>query len=238
MIAASLACADHPLATAFWRFNVAIAELVHPTRRPALLPQAWQRWSAGQGSQMREPALDDQAQRSVHRHWSAGLLRDMRLSAVTTFDDPRLPLAMAEQALFDRLLVSAGATLLGPSIRRLILRTEVAAVEAQLGPEVMQFLRRDALRLWPGTDDESPSALPPDAAAAASRQGAALLATAFKGAPAAIGRRAILRLPAEAVLAGPELPPRLSDPSAALQLSRSTLQVLAPQWLSLFPAPR
>lgn len=219
MTAASLTSPDHPLASAFWRFNVGLAELVHPTRRPALQPL-------------------DMTQRALRRHWSARLLREMRLSPVTTVDDPRLPLAMADPPLFDRLLVSAGATLLGPAIRRLILRSAVAVVEAQLGPEVMQFLRRDAFRLWPGTDDQSRSAVPPDAVAAARRLGAAVLAMAFEGAPEAIACRARLRLPAEPGLAGVELPSALSAPATALQLSRSILQALDPQWLSLFPAPR
>lgn len=238
MTAATLATPDHPLAAAFWQFNVAPSRLVHPSRHAALLPLGWQRWWAAGQRASEDAGAAESMRRVLHRHWSAALLQQFQLGVVKTTDDPHLPLALAGPALFDRLLLSVGAALFGPAIRRVILRSEVRAIEAQLGPELMNLLRREAADLWPGKDESQQVSLPPDTAMASRRLGAAVLAAAFEGAPAAIAARAQLRLPAEADLASAELPPALAVPAAALQFGRSILQVLDPQWLSLFPAPR
>lgn len=238
MGASSLSRPEDPLPRALWQFNLAPSTLVHASRRAALLPTAWQAWWERHPHGFDEPESEEGLPTAFHRHWSAALLKQRRLGMVTTLDDPRLPLALAGPALFERLLASVGGALLGPAIRRIVLRSEVARIESQLGPDLMQFVRREAAALWPGNQSEAQAQLASDLRTAAHRLGAGALACAFTGAPAPVGARAQLRLPAEADLASAELPRALAAPEAALQFVRSTLQALDPQWLSLFPAPR
>ncbi len=125
--------------------------------------------------------------------------------------------------------------LIGPALRRVVLRHEVSALEQQLGPDGMHWARRMGPRLWPGDAGSARQALPQDLAAAAARLGAALVGRAFDGASPDIARRAALRLPEGADLWLGDLPATL-DSNVALRLARSVLEELDPEWLSLFPA--
>jgi hypothetical protein len=212
----------HPLAGLLLRFNLEPAWLFHPSRQ-----SEWQTES--------EQALPRGA--SLARHMSGALLRQLGLARVDGLDDPALPLFMAQAPLFERLTLCCGLVVLGPSLRRVIARAEVLALQAQLGEAGLHFART-AVRLW---DAPVPAAVEPASSAVyeqALGAGAAVLWLAAVSAAEPVRQRAHLRLPLDAQDAVVELPHPLERPANALALARSVLAELDPAWLSSFPAPR
>lgn len=213
---------SHPLAGMLLRFNLEPAWLFHPSRQ-----SEWQDESA--------QALP--AAGTLARHVSGALLRRLGLARVEGLDDSALPLFMAPAPLFERLTLCCGLVVLGPSLRRVIARPEVLALQAQLGQDGLRFARA-AVRLW---DAAAPAAVVPTANAVraqALHAGAALLWLAATTAAEPVAQRARLRLPLDAQDAVIDLPHPLERPANALALARSVLEELEPAWLSSFPAPR
>ena len=212
---------QHPLAGPFLAFDQLPSRLLHRSQRAALLSSQAD-WQLGETL----PHL--------HRHWSAELKESASLASVTELDDPALPLAMAPQSAFDRLLMMLGAVLAGQRLRRVIQRDEVSVLRAQIGDEALDLARRQAPSFHAGLDEGLDWPLA-DAAEQVRALGAAALAKVFAAAAASVGRRGALRLPVDSQELSRRLP---LDADAALRLSRSLLQRVDPQWLSLFPATR
>ncbi|MES2480736.1 MAG: SctK family type III secretion system sorting platform protein [Pseudomonadota bacterium] len=212
----------HPLAGMLLRFNLEPAWLFHPSRQAEWQPEGAQALPAAG---------------SLARHVSGALLRRLGLARVERLDDPALPLFMAPAPLFERLTLCCGLVVLGPSLRRVIARAEVLALQAQLGEDGLRFARA-AARLW---DAAGPVSMEPAANGVyeqALRSGAALLWLAAASAAEPVAQRALLRLPVDAQDAVIDLPHPLERPANALALARSVLDELEPAWLSSFPAPR
>lgn len=204
------------------RFNLEPAWLFHPSR-------------AGEWQAQGADALPQGG--TLGRHVSASLLRRLGLARVEGLDDPALPLFMAPAPLFDRLTLCCGLVVLGPSLRRVISRPEVLALQAQLGEAGLRFART-AVRLW---DAPTHVAFEPAANGVheqALRAGAALLWLAAATAAEPVAQRARLRLPLEAQDAVIDLPHPLERPANALALALSVLDELEPAWLSSFPTHR
>lgn len=192
---------------------------------------------------------------TLHRHVSGALLRDpaLDLGWIAGLDDPALPLCLAPPPLFEALQRRAGLVLLGPAIRQVIVRSELARIEQRLGAPALDFVRQQAPRLWAGL--VAPARLAPaEVEAQVMRWGAALLARALDVATPPVARRGRLRLaPAEGspsgsmlpeielpatVLPATVLPENVLGAPQALSLARALLQELDPPWFSHFPALR
>ena len=205
-----------------------------------LLPSRWahpQRLAEWIGSAWRRPC-DAAGERRLHRHLSASFLRATVPGVVQSGDeDPLLPVVLADEATLDQLVLHCGLVVLGPAIRRVILRDEVKDLLASLGTDALSFARQEAADLaaaeaatWPAL----PLA-PSRAHAQAVDLGGVLLAQALRRATGPVAARALLRLPPSALEDDQSLPPTLCDPQIAARLALATLHHLDPAWLALFP---
>ncbi len=226
------------LARAMLEANALPSSLAHPARL-----EAWGGAGTGLWPRLREVlgrlAADTRVagEGILHRHVSAALLRDpaLGLGWIDSPEDPALALCAAPAHLFDSLQRHAGLVLLGPAIRQVIARAELAALEMQLGPGSLEFVRRQAPRLWAGGGGAP--ALRVEAATVSEqtlRWGAEVLARAFEAASPPVTRRGHLRLPPQ--VGREPLPAGLDEPHQALALARALLHELDAPWLSLFPA--
>lgn len=175
--------------------------------------------------------------RRLHRQASAEFLRDRNPGIISTLDDPLLPLFMAEQSTFDRLLRYCGLLVLGLAIRRVIVRDEVQALQAELEPLELVFARKVAPGLWIGGAPprcEAPLAFT-ELGGQVAAAGAGLLFLAAQAASAPVAQRALLRLPGHAKDDVLGLPESLADRQVAAKLALSVLEYLDAPWLSAFP---
>lgn len=221
---------DHPLAEDLLRFNLLAADLMHPSRLAQVLPEPVGGWMA-------DPDTSPLEASCLQRHAASDLLQRLALPLVDSLDHAVLPVAMAPPELFERLVQCCGLALLGPAIRRVITRADVAQLESSLQPWGLDFARRSAPRCWPGT--EAAVALAPEQAdGQAGELGAAVLEMAFDHAPPAVAQRARLRLPPPAQSAREHVEAALggADAMAASDLALRVLQELDSSWLSSFPA--
>ena len=216
---------EHPQSLALLRFNLNPSRLVHRSQADALLP-------AGLLACWPDPvmALDDPR---LHRHWSGALVTDYGLLPPEALDEAGVVLGATPEPLFGQLALYCGLALLAPDVRRVITRTEVAALEAQLGSRGLAFARHGTLRLWGATQ-----AAVPLAAGSAARQacqlGATVLDFALDAASAPVAARARLRLPADARRARDDVAIAVADAARAQALALDVLQELDPTWLSSF----
>jgi len=217
--APSLLPLRHPLAGPFLAFCLLPSLSLHATQAAAWVPAT----------------VLEQATRlpTLHRHWSAAMIRAGEFEPVPSLDDPALPLAMLPAERFDRFALVAGAMLAGQFIRRCIARADVEALQTQLGDAVLDFTRRRAAAIHPGLDSLAwrSDAIAEDTAAL----GNTLIGSAFDAASPAVRQRGLLRLPVATPQHARELP---LSPAESLRISLSLLQEIEPEWLSLFPATR
>lgn len=219
---------DHPLAQDLLRFNLQPTRLMHPSRWTQFLPASVCEWLA-------DPAAAPVDEADLHRHAASDLLERLQLPPVDSLDDPVLALAMAPPSLFERLTLCCGMTLLGPAIRRVITRDEVAVLEERLQPWGLAFSRRAALRCWDG--ELGVATLTPERAdEQATALGSAVLDCVFEHAPPAVAERARMRLPVADAQARADVEMALGEPGRAPALALSVLQELDSTWLSSFPA--
>lgn len=223
--------------------------MASPAGQPAgaLLPSLLAQWSlcpaVGAHPHWQEalppgwPAADVPAARLL-RFQSARLLAQIPPwgdgDRATFATHPLLPIALAPQPLWDRLLTHAGLVLLGPGLRRLIRKDQVQQVVAALGGEALAFVRSPVAQALAPRDG-----LPLEGAALPTQVrslGQACLHAALRTAPAPLQARMALRLPpADAAFA---LPPDTVPGGDATRWLRSLLDHLDPAWLSSFPDPR
>lgn len=209
-----LAWLDQPVAQAMLAFNFLPTVSCHPSQRAPWLPPS------------------SRETRYLHRQASGALLGGLGL--VEDLEDPALPVFMAEEDTFERLLTYAGLMLLSPSIRQVIVRDEIQALQAAFGVRGLAFARRMAPALWPDPAG-SPLPLSGDVRAQALMLGSAFLYRVAEQASAPVFHRAVLRLPVDAQQCTASLPEEPIDAAVALEAVRAILQELDPQWLSLFP---
>ena len=209
---------QQPLAGAFLAFCLLPSLTLHASQAIARVPEA----VLAQAASL--PTL--------HRHWSAELIRVEQLQPVLDLADQALPLAMLPGERLEHLVLMAGATLAGQTLRHCIVRDEVQAVQAQLGDALLSFVQQRAQELHPGLAVDF-SFRSEGLVSELNAMGSGLLAAALLEASPGVGRRGLLRLPISAPQQGEHLSITSSE---ALRLSLALLQELDPQWLSLFPA--
>ncbi len=222
---------EHPQSQALLRFNLNPSRLVHPSRVQALLPPGLLACWPDPGQALEDPRL--------HRHWSGALVAEHGLLPPESIDEAGLVLGALPQPLFGPLAMYCGLALLAPEIRRVITRTDVAALEAQVGPRGLAFARRGARGFWGAM--RSPVALAAgEVAVPAMHLGAAVLDLAWTGASVSVAGRARLRLPAGALDVHDEARSAVVDAvegeDRARALALAVLQELEPTWLSSFHA--
>ncbi len=206
-------------------FNLLPSRWFHPQRCVALWPSD-------------SPCGHDaNAMRRFHRHVSASFLRQPKPGYVQRLDDPLLPVFLADDALFERLLCHVGLVVLGPAIRRVIEQDEVRLLREQISEDRLTFARREARSLWtadpPLLDGEE---LAIDTVEPQMRSlGAALLLMAALAASEPVSARGLWRLSSSAQEDCLRLPASLCDREVASALTLSTLSRLDPVWLSVFP---
>ncbi len=216
---------EHPQSQALLRFNLNPSRLVHRSRVETLLPPGLLACWPDPGQ-----ALDDAR---LHRHWSGALVAEHGLLPPDAIDEPGLVVGALPAPLFQQLAMYCGLALLAPEIRRVITRTEVAALEAQVGSRGLAFARHGAPACWGAT--QSPVALAAgEVAGQAGNLGAAVLDLAWAGASAPVAARARLRLPAAAMAMRDEVAAAVADDERAQALALAVLQELDPTWLSSF----
>lgn len=218
-----------PVLPRLLQFNVLPSLLLHPAQAERLAPPEGLAHPAAQ-----QPGV----LAALHRRWSARLLQQLGAAAAPVLDlaEPALPLATAEPGVLHRLARELGIALLGPQLRRVILRGEVLALRQQLGDDGMRWALGGAARLHPGLPDGA-DWLAHSGDQAADLLGAGLLAQAWSDAPAPLRLRAGWRLTPQAA----EAPWRAAsglDPAGARALCLQHLGQTEPTWLSCFPATR
>ena len=208
----------HPRAEALLRFDMLPSTWLHPSRAGGLVPAALEGLAA------------------LHRHLSAALRREFSLQAVTGFDDPTLPIALLPDDRLARLAFFAGIALLRTQVRQAIAREPVAHLREQLGAEALDFAHpsHDGFELTFMEEVLQPEA----ARTQCERWGYAWLAQVFEAAESGVGRRALLRLPADTEAGRERLAEAGLAPAQALAMARGLMQQLEPTWLSSFPAAR
>ncbi|MFY8104516.1 MAG: SctK family type III secretion system sorting platform protein [Ramlibacter sp.] len=204
-----------------------------------LLPSRWahrQRLDAWARPALQRPC-DAADERRLHRHLSASFLRSAQPGVVPSLEDPLLPVFLVDEATLDQLAIHCGLVILGPAIRRVILRDEVKVLLASIGEQGLSFARQEAVVLggaqaggWPVLP-----LVPSRAHTQAAALGQALLVGASRGASPPVAARALLRLPQSAADEPESLPPDLLEPQHAARLALATLGHLDPAWRSLFP---
>ncbi len=219
---------DSSLAQPMLRFACLPSLGLHPSRVQAFAPPAAQ----GLLAQL-IPETPSWAR--LHRHWSAALAQSLGLEPVNDLADPALALALSPQPLWNQVQLLGGAVLAGPRIRRTIARSQVQALQAQLGGQVLAFARGPAAALHTGWDAslalDFEQLLPVSLA-----WGEALQARALDAATPAVAQRGRLRLPASAIELAASTQFSAIAPSQALALLRSLTEMTDPAWLSSFLA--
>ncbi len=176
----------------------------------------------------------------IQRHLSSWILRSLREDESYTdrLVDPALPVFMPPRALFERLILHCGLSVLSPFIRRIITREEIQALRAELSVDAWNFIHSERSRLWlPGPADGLELQFGQVHAQANQLGGEVLFCAAVMASPA-VASRARLRLSRSIDLQSLKLPATLRAAEAALSLSRGALQVLDPEWIALFPDSR
>jgi len=223
---------DRPLASAFLRFNLLPNSLAHESQQAAA-DAISETHGAFPGS---GPAIVLESSRLL-RHASAQLLRSLSENElyVQGLSDPALPVFMAPTQCFERLTIFCGLVVLSLPIRRVIVREERERLRAELSQEELAFARLRAPLHW--ADDTAGACLMSQGAVReqALRLGQVLLVHAADAASPPVACRARLRLPVMREADILNLPATLREGATALMLSRSVLQELDPEWLTLFP---
>lgn len=214
-----------PLAHSLLSFNLLPTRWCHPSN---LAPWA----DAAAALQAGQEAI-----RRFHRQASADFLRVRQPGVVLSLDDPVLPVFLADDTTFQRLLRLCGLVVLGPAIRRVIVRDEVRALQDALDPEELAFTRRVAPGLWPRDPAAACEVLltPDEVVDQVAALGCGLLFLAAQLATPPVGARALLRLPASAEDDVLQLPDSLGDRQVAAQVVLGVLGHLDASWLSVFP---
>lgn len=207
-----------------------------------LLPSRWahrQRLASWARAASRLPR-DAAGERRLHRHLSAAFLRSERPGVVQSLDDPLLAVFLADEATLDPLVLHCGLVILGPAIRRVILRDEVKDLHTSLGEYGLSFARHEAAGLGLPGLERLPvlPLLPSKSHAQAVALGTALLLQASRGATVPVAARAVLRLAPSVMDEALVLPSLLCEPQDAARLALTTLDHLDPAWMSLFARRR
>lgn len=221
---------DEPLARPLLEFNFLPAGLCHPDHAPS----GWSALVADVAGLNVDPAALACERNRALRLASGTMLPDLHDEWVAGIDDPALPLFMAPTETFQLLLLHLGLVPLGPSVRQVIARDEVRALETALGSDALGFARRVAGRWWSGAA-ETMLPLAADPRAQALLLGAAVLFSVACQATLPVAKRARLRLPAAARDAIAHLPAPFREGPLSPDVAFSTLQQLDPQWTALFP---
>ncbi len=226
---------DRPLAGAFLRFNLALADWGHPSQ-----DVPWQLSGDAIERLVALGALPPDGPRVVRRHASATILQSLEPNEVVVpgFSDPALPVFMASAETFERLQVGCGLVLLAPAIRRVITREELQALRTELTSEELGFARGRTVASTSGDFRAEPEvALALGQVRVQARKlGQEVLAFAAQAASPPVACRARLRLPPLPPAESLQVPAALRDGAAALAHARAVLQEVDPEWLSLFPA--
>jgi hypothetical protein len=224
---------DQPLAAAFLGFNLLPVDWMHPSRSAS-----WNVDEACRAKLAACGALASADPRALRRHASAILVnsRGPDETVILGLRDPALPVFMACEASFERLLLGCGLVLLGPSIRRIITREDLQALRAELTREELDFARGPASRLLPPGGSEGVTVSLGHTREQACGLGYAVLAVVAEHACPPVACRARLRLPSIPESSPIELPVSLRDGASALAFARGVLLEVDPEWLSLFPA--
>ena len=216
------------LAEPLFRFSCLPSLALHPSRVAALVPPAAHALLA-------QLTPDMPSWGRMHRHWSAALVQSLGLAPVSDVKDPALALALLPPRVWNQVQSLGGAMLAGPRIRRTIARTQVQALQSQLGAPAFEFARGPAAALHAGWD----AALALDfeqLAPVSLAWGEALQARALDAATPAVAQRGRLRLPSAAVdMAASSLFAQMA-PSQALTLLCSLTERTDPAWLLSFRA--
>lgn len=171
---------------------------------------------------------------SLHRHWSAYILKTLGLTQKLFLqaDAPQLPLAILPFEEFNQFVRVVGVMVLGRLIRHTIRREDVRWLNEMIGVDFLQFARIRAQEFYAGIDvgDLTLSQLPEEIP----RYGAALIICAMQNAPAELLERVRLRLSADAQSLISVF--NLSS-NQALDLLRQLLSEVNPSWLSAFSTP-
>lgn len=224
---------DQPLAAAFLGFNLLPVDWMHSSRSAS--------WDVDEACQARLAAcgvLASADPRALRRHASAMLVNSLGHdeAVVPGLRDPALPVFMACEASFERLIVGCGLVLLGPSIRRIITREDLQALRAELTREELDFARGPAGRLFPSDGSEGVAVSLGHAREQARGLGYDVLSVAAEHACPPVACRARLRLPSIPQSPPIELPVSLREGASALAFARGVLLEVDPEWMSLFPA--
>ena len=201
---------------------------LHVSRQQALIP--------GAGDVLLSQFIaDTPAWSRLHRHWSAALTKLYCLPEMMPVPDEGLALAMLPSTIWDEVQLLGGVTLVGPRIRRCIVREQVKMLKEQLGDLSYGFAVGPAAQLHAGWDQSMTLAIE-HIAPTSLRWGQALQARALQATSPAVAQRGFLRLP-EGALQDANGPLFAGiEPAQALQLTLSLIQRTDPQWLSLFPS--
>lgn len=223
---------DRPLAAAFLGFNLLPADWMHPSHSTP--------WNVDEDLQAKLVACGALASEDLpvlRRHASAMLLSSLGSddAVVPGLSDPALPVFMACEESFTRLLVGCGLAMLGPSIRRIITRDDLQALRAELTREELDFARRSASSLLPADASEGVAVSLGHVQEQARELGYQALAVVAEHASPPVACRARLRLPSTPHPAPLDLPLSLRNGESALALARGVLLEVDPEWMSLFP---
>ncbi len=231
---------DRPLAASLLQANALPSLAGHSAwlSRWAGLPEAsWQGLVDGLKQVWLAHGQTDAARGLLHRHVSTALLADpdLQLGWIPDWEDAALPLCLAPEGLWQALVRYAGLMIVGPGIRQIIVRSDLALILERLGAPALDFVRHVAPAIWPGAPD-APRTLPAECDTQVARAGEALVRCALQAATAPVAQRIRLRLPPEGDSL--DLPASLADPPQALGRCRDILNLLDSAWLSHFPALR
>ncbi|MCF8161244.1 MAG: Yop proteins translocation protein K [Polaromonas sp.] len=224
----SSAWRDSALAEPLLRFACLPSVALHPSRVADLVPPTVHALLA-------QVTPDMPYWGRLHRHWSAALVQSLGLAPLSDVTDPALALALLPPPVWNQVQMLGAALLAGPRIRRTIARSQVQALQSQLGAPVLAFARGPATALHAGWD--AALALDFDQLLPVSLAwGEALQARALEAATPAVAQRGRLRLPAAAIDMASSAQFSSIDPSQALALVRSLTEMTDPAWLSSFHA--
>jgi hypothetical protein len=161
----------------------------------------------------------------MHRHISRWLLNSQQLSPILDISDPALPLAALPVSVFQKLVLYIGLGMLSHSLRQSISREEVGLLRQVLGVSAMDFSLRCEVQDIKSVPVDF-TRLPEQA----TQIGSVVLANIFERSSDAVGKRGLLRLPAQLDAA-----PIQSD-LQSFSLAISALNFIDPEWLSSFPS--
>lgn len=205
-----------------YEFNFLPSRLLHPSWHEDYAPQACI-------SELRV-ALDDDT--ALHRHWSAYLLKALRLEhrMVWRIDEPVLPWVLMPDAAFSCLIERVGLTLGSTLVRHAIRRDDVLAMRAMFSADGLHFAYSKSVSIHPGFDREQLLALGP-VPCVLHELGAAAVLFAAEGLESGIYDRLRLRLPKVVSIACEEAAASLSG-EAMRNLVMRVAKDLDPEWHS------